>query len=684
MPSTTHGNARHFAAVAIFLYPALILLLATVDSIGLVLFALGGFWVLYRHGTEPAGRDEKLFYFAFSVFFLAALGTTLLGGIDNDGVKKLNKFLHLLLAVPAYLFLRRAGISLAALWYGLVGGAVVAAVTALIEVWGQPPGFRASGVTHPIIFGDLSLAMGVMSLAGLGWFASRSRWQIALPILAALCGLLASLLAHARGSWVAIPFLMLVFLWFARNHIPLRQRWTAVLLLAAVLLAAYLIPATGVKDTVERTVNNISGYFHSDIDAPIRETSIGTRFEMWQAAWQIFRENPLSGVGWGNYKEHAQLLVDTGVRNPSAADWGHPHNQFLSALANGGLIAFVAIVLLFAIPIKLFADVRRQGKDPVVSQLALAGILLLVAFVCFGLSEAIFERNLPVSFFTFYMAVLFAAVQIQRQTNRNTPAERRQTLSAIIIAQDETDRIEPCLQSVAGWADEVIVLDSGSTDNTVEIARRYTDKVFQTDWPGYGPQKQRALEKAGCDWVLSIDADERVTPELRHDIDAALGERPEYIAYRLPWAVVVYGKRLDFGRSARAPLRLFRREGAHFTDAQVHEHVVLPPGKTGILRGRLLHYTHRNYGHALQKSAKYAWLGGQKRFATGRWGGGLPGAALRSVLTFIQIYLFRLGFLDGAPGFVVAVTYAQGAFNKYAALWALRREARLNTRSRPH
>jgi len=662
----------------IFLYPVLILVLFPADSTGLVLLALGGFWALWRFGKgEAASREEKLFYFAVSVFFLAALVTTLLGGIEDGGLKKLNKFLHLLLAIPAYLFLRRVGVNLAALWYGLVAGAVVAILTALFEVWGQPTGFRASGVTHPIIFGDLALAMGWMPLAGMGWFASRSRWQMVLPVMAALCGLLASLLSHSRGGWVAIPFLVLIFLWFSRAHITPQQRWMAVILLCAALAIGYLIPATGVKGTIDRTATNISGYFYSDIDDEIRETSIGTRFEMWQAAWHIFRDNPLLGVGWGHYKEEAQQLVDAGLRNASAAYWGHPHNQFLSAMANGGTVALIALLLLFLLPARLFARIAGRRSVADAQYTALAGLLLIAAFISFGLSEAILERTRPVSFFAFYLAVLFAATQTQLRAARREPVERKQSLSVIIIAQDEADRIEPCLQSVAGWADEIIVLDSGSSDDTVEIARRYTDKVFETDWPGYGPQKQRALEKASCDWVLSIDADERVTPELRHDIDAALDEQPECTGYRLPWAVVVYGKRLDFGRSARAPRRLFKREGARFSDAQVHEHVILAPGRKGTLEGRLLHYTHRNYEHALQKSARYAWLGGKRRFEAGKWGGGLAGAALRSVWNFVLIYFLRLGFLDGPVGFLVAVTYAQGAFNKYAALWTLRREQRM-------
>ncbi len=672
----SHNLSRHLANGIIVLLPVTILLISPVDSIGLVTLALGGLWIGWRYGREePFEREEKLFFFALSLFFLAAVAVTFLGGINDDGIKKLNKFLHILLAIPAYLFLRHAGFSLAALWYGLSAGAVVAGLTALIEVWGQPPGHRASGITHPIIFGDLALAMGAMSLAGLGWFRTRGRWQTVLPILAATCGLLASLLSHARGSWVAIPFLMAIFVWFARAGIPARLRWGAALLLVVLLVAAFLLPATGVKNTLERTVNNISGYFHSDITDKVRETSVGSRFEMWLAAWQIFRDHPLTGVGWGHFQEEARKLVDAGIRNPSAADWGHPHNQFMAALANGGIVAFGALLLLFSIPAALFLKGVREKAPPDAQRVALAGLLLISAYVCFGFSEAILERNTPVSFFAFYLAVLFAAFQMERKKQRDTPVTRKQSLSVIVIAQDEADRIEPCLQSVAGWADEIIVLDSGSSDNTVEIARRYTDKVFETDWPGYGPQKQRALEMASCDWVLSIDADERVTPELRHDIDQALGERPEHVGYRLPWAVVVYGRRLDFGRSARAPLRLFRREGARFDDAQVHETVLLPEGTIGKLQGRLLHFTHRDFGHALYKNAHYAWLGAQKRYASGRKDGGLLLAFIRATWTFVQIYGFRLGFLDGRVGFLVAALYSQASFNKYAGLWTLRQRS---------
>jgi O-antigen ligase len=251
------------------------------------------------------------------------------------------------------------------------------------------------------------------------------------------------------------------------------------------------------------------------------------------------------------------------------------------------------------------------------------------------------------------------------------------SLSVIIITRDEEDRIETCLQSVSSIADEIIVFDSGSEDKTVEIALKYTDLVYETDWPGYGVQKQRALKKASCEWVLSIDADEVLTPELRQEINSVLASNPLETGFKLPWAVTIFGQTLNYGQSARAPLRLFKRDGARFSDALVHEKILLPPGKIRKLKGRLLHYTHRDFGHYLYKNRTYAWLGAQKKFKAGNKGLGVTGAFVRAIWTFFQIYFLRLGVLDGRLGLLVAIMYTQGSFNKYAGLWTLRRQSRL-------
>ncbi|PSV19807.1 glycosyltransferase family 2 protein [Photobacterium kishitanii] len=248
----------------------------------------------------------------------------------------------------------------------------------------------------------------------------------------------------------------------------------------------------------------------------------------------------------------------------------------------------------------------------------------------------------------------------------------KHSLSVILITKNEADRVELCLQSIAGIADEIIVLDSGSTDETVAICQRYTDNVTVTDWPGFGKQKQRALDKASCDWVLSIDADEALDEQMQQALISLLAQDTiTATAYRLPWGVTLYGKTLKYGRSARSVLRLFKREGARYTLDEVHETVIPSVGNTEVLRGLLLHYTHRDYGHGLDKAAQYAWLGSKKYHRKGKKSHGLALALVRAIWTFILIYIIRRGFLDGSIGFIVAMTYAQVSFNKYVGLWLL-------------
>jgi glycosyltransferase involved in cell wall biosynthesis len=256
------------------------------------------------------------------------------------------------------------------------------------------------------------------------------------------------------------------------------------------------------------------------------------------------------------------------------------------------------------------------------------------------------------------------------------------SLSVTIITKDEADRITRCLESVKDLADEIIVFDSGSADATLDIVRGYTDKIWQTDWPGFGKQKQRALEQATCDWVLAIDADEALDEKMRQSVQTLLQkDRGNVVAVKMPWAATIYGKRLTHGRSARAPLRMVWREGASFTDAEVHEALLHAPGDTITLQGRLLHFTHRNYGHAMHKGAEYAWLSSQKYFDSGRRCHSLMSALIRSIWTFINVYFIRRGFLDGSVGLLAAFLYAQNNFNKYAGLWTLTRKEKLQNKS---
>lgn len=248
---------------------------------------------------------------------------------------------------------------------------------------------------------------------------------------------------------------------------------------------------------------------------------------------------------------------------------------------------------------------------------------------------------------------------------------RRTTLSVMMIVRDEADRIEACLASVAGWADEVVVLDSGSTDGTPDIVRRYTDKLWITDWPGYGPQRNRALAHCTGEWIFSIDADEVVPPALREEIDRVLDEPGrDCTVLKMPWQTVFFGKPLKHGRYTSPQAKIFVREGASYRPDQVHESLLMPRRKVRVLKAPLVHYSWRSYQHVQEKHLKYGCLLAQQKFERGRRGN-LPYAALRFVTDFLQQYLLRGGFLDGSRGFLMALILGQYAFHKYAALWAL-------------
>ena len=248
----------------------------------------------------------------------------------------------------------------------------------------------------------------------------------------------------------------------------------------------------------------------------------------------------------------------------------------------------------------------------------------------------------------------------------------KHTLSVIIVAMNESDRIRPCLESVAELADEIIVFDSGSSDDTVAICREFTEQVFVTDWPGDGIQKQRALDKATMQWVLRIDADERVSPELRAEItDILKQEQIDETGFRIPWATYVFGRYLQRGQNGAYHTNLFRREGAHYSDNFVHAGLHTAPGKRRKLLGVLYHDAWRSYRHVLLKFGDYAVHAADRKHSDGETGG-LGQALGHAAWRFFSIYVLKGGFKDGSRGLLMAVVYSQYVFNKYAALWALR------------
>lgn len=244
-------------------------------------------------------------------------------------------------------------------------------------------------------------------------------------------------------------------------------------------------------------------------------------------------------------------------------------------------------------------------------------------------------------------------------------------LTATILTRNEAHNIGACLASLSGLADEIIVLDSGSTDATRTIAREGGATVIEDDgpWPGFGPQKARALEHATGEWVLSIDADERVTPELKADILQAIASGAHAV-YALPRRSQFCGRFIDHaGWYPDYVVRLFRRGSAHFSADLVHEKLLFD-GACGRLAHPLLHYSYRDYSDVLRKIESYSSAGARQAFAAGKRTS--PGSALvHGAWAFFRTYVLRRGFLDGSQGFGVACMNAQASYYKYMKLWHL-------------
>jgi glycosyltransferase involved in cell wall biosynthesis len=219
------------------------------------------------------------------------------------------------------------------------------------------------------------------------------------------------------------------------------------------------------------------------------------------------------------------------------------------------------------------------------------------------------------------------------------------------------------------WVDEIIVLDSDSTDETVSICRQFTPHVFETDWQGFGVQKQRALEKATGDWVLSIDADEIITPGLRTEIENAISQN-QHDALLLPRLSSYCGKFIKHGGwYPDYILRLFRRELGHFTDDVIHERVIVE-GKIGKLTTPILHESYRDLSEVLEKVNSYSSLNAQKLFEHGAKSS-LSKAIFRALWKFIQTYFIKAAFLDGQHGLMLAISSAESVYYKYLKLLEL-------------
>jgi glycosyltransferase involved in cell wall biosynthesis len=250
------------------------------------------------------------------------------------------------------------------------------------------------------------------------------------------------------------------------------------------------------------------------------------------------------------------------------------------------------------------------------------------------------------------------------------------TLSVILITRNEEANLRDCLASLEGLAQQIVVVDTASTDRTIAIAQEFGATIAQpADWPGFGPQKNRALDLATGDWVLSLDADERLTPELRSEISAVLTNPGHAACFAIPRLSWYCGRFIRHsGWNPDYVDRLFQRGSARFSNDLVHERLI-PSGSVVKLKNHMLHYSFMNYSQVLQKIDRYSSASAEQAFAKGKRSS--PLAAIgHGAWSFFRTYFIRLGFLDGPQGFSLALANAQGSYYRYMKICELARASR--------
>ena len=249
------------------------------------------------------------------------------------------------------------------------------------------------------------------------------------------------------------------------------------------------------------------------------------------------------------------------------------------------------------------------------------------------------------------------------------------TLSVILITRNEEANLADCLASLEGIAQQIVVVDTNSTDGTLEIAKNHGALISQpADWPGFGPQKNRALDLATGEWVLSLDADERLTPALRSEILTAIHHSAHVDCFAIPRLSWYCGRFIRHsGWSPDFVDRLFKRGTARFSDDLVHERLI-PNGQVAKLENPMLHFSFMDFSQVLQKIDRYSTASAEQAFAKGRRSNPLK-AILHGIWAFIRTYFIRAGFLDGYQGLALALSNAEGSYYRYMKIWLLQNQA---------
>jgi O-antigen ligase len=393
----------------IFLFPAVAI--TTPRGMGLVeaILLVLGLWSLADTGLRREFCEAKWVVLAISADLMIAIGSTLYFSLGWNALDYPIRIMIALLFLP---LLARARFSSDWLWYGVFAGAIGAAALSLFQHFALDLQ-RARGFTLEILFGDIGLALGLMALASRGEFVRRrSFW---LPYFAFFCGVLTSILSGSRGGWIAMILSAIPLYVYDKK----KSRGKSMLVAASgliLLIAAFFIPATQVALRSEKVFVEARNYF----EANVANTPTGARLEMWKAAALAFREHPVFGVGKYNFSVSIKELENRGQVSASIAGFNHAHNEILEVMATQGVFGLAGLLMFYLLPLRFF--IRNLDPGERHNPFALAGIMLVLCYIDFGLSQVMFAHHLGIAFYAFMVCLLAGLCLKTQRESRGVPS----------------------------------------------------------------------------------------------------------------------------------------------------------------------------------------------------------------------------------------------------------------------
>lgn len=403
-------------SILIFIFLVLSNLIPHTSSVVLLLLTLAGlpFCFSSKHRPDISSKEKavmRAFVAFFAIYLLSFILNGILGNLEDPSLKYFERRIRLLFIIPIFFLLKRIKIGQTVFWYSVCSGAAVAGIYALVNKLWLFPGMRVSGSYHSIAFGDLAIVMAFMSLTSLGFFLKKNNTYIVIPIVAFLLGVIACLLSGSKGAWIAFPAFAVIIFFYLGNRTRIWVRLLLCLTACILIFSAYHIPATGIADRIQAMKKEWSDYQADNRS----KGSIACRIEGWKAAWKIFKQHPAMGAGVGSFQPIVKKMIENGEISKIIARFSQPHSSYLYSMAECGIPGLFAILCVFIVPLWLM--ISSAGKSGFQRDILYGGIILIVGFMHFGLTESIFRRNININFYVIMLALVLSNLSVQKKIN---------------------------------------------------------------------------------------------------------------------------------------------------------------------------------------------------------------------------------------------------------------------------